>query len=88
MGTIEKSKPTKEDVIRIEMIDKPYTWGPGEGLYEWRWCDQKFTVDMIDLKKEIEKIPKFEKMGERIMDRIQNFPVLYLNMRTGEVTSR
>ena len=78
----------KEDIIRIEMIDKPYQWGKGCGLYDWRYCNEKFTVDIVDLKKEIEKVPKFEKMGERILDRIQNFRVVYLNMKTGEVTTR
>ena len=78
----------KEDIIRIEMIDKPHEFGKGHGLYEWRYCSKKFTLDIFDLKREIETLDKFKKLSERILDRIYNFRVIYLNIRTGEVTSR
>lgn len=88
----------REDLIRVEMLDKPHEFGKGHGLYEWRWMNDKYTLDIFDLKREIEGVEHvtdeekvtypFKEHSERILDRIHNFPVLFLNKRTGEVTSR
>lgn len=81
-------KPIKEDIIRIEMIDRPLKHEKGEGLYEWRYMEDKFYIDLLDLEKELKALGGiFEKRYERILDRIQNFHKVYLNRRTGEVTT-
>lgn len=83
--TIHKYIPSREDVARIEMIDKPLHKMKGEGLFEWQFRDVKQLMDLLDLEKEIEAYRPGR--SERILDRIYNFRKCYLNLTTGEVTT-
>lgn len=80
------SKINPNDIIRIEMIEKPLTREKGEGLYEWRrGASEKFLVDMIDLEKEVNSVMPGK--GIDILDRVQNFYKVYINLATGEVST-
>jgi len=81
----ERYVPSPEDIIRVEAIELPTKREPGEGLYEWRHLDTLFLVDMLDLKKEFENVMPGK--SEDLLDRIQNFRKLYINLVTGEVTT-
>lgn len=82
------SLPTKADIIRIEMIERPELFEKGEGLFEWRYLSDKYTLDVIDLKEEIHSLGGiFADRAETIMDRVFNMRRVYLNLRTGEVSS-
>ncbi len=80
-----KKVPRKEDVIRIVMLDPPEHYARGEGIYEWRYMDDKFYVDIIDVEKEINNV--MPGRGEAVLDRIQNFGKVFLNIATNEVTT-
>jgi len=78
--------PKREDVIRVEAIELPAHKEPGEGLYEWRYMDDKYTLDIMDLEKEFKsKVPDHDPV--KLLDRLQNFRKLYINIRTGEVST-
>ena len=85
-SSIKKYVLKKEDVIRITVIDLPQERLPGEGLYEWRFMTDKHYMDMITLEKEIkDKAPEQDPV--RILDRLQNFRRVFINLHTGEVSS-
>lgn len=78
--------PQPEDIIRIEMIDKPLSREPGEGMYEWRHMTDRYYVDIVGVAKDIDSQgPMFN--SEFILDRLYNFTKVYINLRTGEVTT-
>jgi len=77
--------PRPEDIIRVEMIDRPEVDEPGEGLYEWRHLSNRFSLDLRTLRNEIEKV--MPGRSEEISDRIFNFRIVYMNLRTGEVST-
>lgn len=77
--------PRKEDVIRIKVILLPQYYAKGEGLYEWRYMDTKFYVDVIDAEQEINQV--MPGRGEAILDRLQNFKTVFINLANGEVTT-
>lgn len=93
MTTIDKYVPSKEDVVRITVIELPQDHKVGEGLYEWRYLSDKHLMDYLTLKKELVKIaPPHPQLGpemvvERMLDRLQNFRRMYVNTVTGELTS-
>jgi hypothetical protein len=83
--TIQKYKASREDVIRIEVIEFPMEREPGEGLYEWIFREDKFLLDMLTLEKEIDKyVPK---KRELVLDRLQNFRKVFINLTTGAIDS-
>lgn len=83
MQAIRKYQPSKEDVIRIEMIEAPTERLPDEGQYEWKHRGDKLYMDLLTLEKEIEKVMPGK--SERILDRLQNFRKCFLNLTTGEI---
>ena len=67
------------------MILAPTQYARGEGLYEWRYMTDKFYVDILDVEKEINDV--LPGKGEDILDRLQNFRTVFINIATGEVTT-
>lgn len=90
---IRKYVPSKEDVIRITVIESPLERKPGEGVYEFRYMEDKPLMDLITLEKELVRVaPKHpqltpHQMAERILDRLQNFRRVFINTTTGEISS-
>ena len=78
-----KKVPKPEDVIRIVAEELPTTPDKGDGLYEWRWCTDKYYLDFVDLGKEIDKV--MPGRSEEILERLQNFRKVFLILNTGEV---
>lgn len=77
--------PKREDIVRVVMVEKHERLEKGEGLFEVRYMDEKFYLDSVDCIMYMEdKIPN---MGVQLMDRLYNFKRLYLNLRTGEITT-
>lgn len=80
----------KSDFVRVEQLIAPESRDKNEGLYEIRTTrpdDRGITMDVLDLLKEFESYPVLKGKSEQLLDRIYNFKILYLNIRTGEVTS-
>jgi len=77
--------PKKEDVIRIDTLERPTTGEPGDGLFEWAYMKDRFTVDYPLLLKEIEKV--FPGHSESVATRLMNFPRVFIILSTGEVIS-
>lgn len=63
---------TREDVVRIDRILIPEQHLKGEGLYEWSYNGDKYTLDLIDLLKELERLLPGRSWD--ISDRLMNFP--------------
>jgi len=82
---ISRYTPSIDDVIRIEMIEAPREHEVDEGIYEWRFKEDKHLMDIITLEKELMKLAP--QKCERILDRLYNFRKVYLNMTTGEISS-
>lgn len=85
MSTIQKYQPSKEDVIRIEVIELPTEHLPDEGQYEWKFRGDKLYMDLLTLEKELEKVMPGK--AARILDRLQNFRKCFLNLTTGEIST-
>ena len=78
--------PKREDIIRVEVIELPTQKEPGHGLYEWRYMDDKYVLDIMDLEKELAaKVTSHDPVV--LLDRLQNFRKIYINIRTGEVST-
>lgn len=80
-------KPPPKDVIRIDCLEKPEGVSRGDGLYEWRYLKQKYTLDFPDLIKDVEKLPGWETRGEEVATRLMNFPRVFIVIPTGELIS-
>ncbi len=82
--------PKKEDIVRIEMIVAPEQREKGEGLYEYRHMSDRYTLDIFDLERDLAKLKHDFKMNgtpEQVLDRLQNFKMVYINLGTGEVST-
>lgn len=76
-------------IIKIEALDLPKFFEEDEGTYEMRYAhnpSEYQTFDIIDLKKELESINELESRAEFILDHLQNFKRVYINLDTGEIT--
>lgn len=74
--------------VKIRCLEKPKEKISGDGYYDLRWGDRPKEAnyyDVITLPKELDKL--MPKRTDDIMDRLQNFAVVYLNLKTGEITS-
>lgn len=80
-----KPLPNPSDVVRIDRIEAPTSRDKGEGLYEWRHLKKKYSLDFLDLLKEIEEF--LPGRGEEVVERLMNFPRVFLVRSTGEVIS-
>ena len=83
--TIHKYVPRKEDVIRIEAIEIPSEKAQDEGLYEWRHMSDNVSMDILTLEKELERV--LPGHSEYILDRLQNFRKVFINLATKEVST-
>lgn len=87
-AAIQKYKVTAEDIVRIEVIERPLQKKPGEGLYEWRHVETRFYADIMTLERELNGLGGiFKEKCESILDRLQNMHKIYLNLRTGEMST-
>lgn len=88
----------REDIVRIEAIELPLEFKKGEGLYTWKHMTDDYFLDVFDLKRDLEdkapaivfvRTPHLTKdlWAERVLDRLQNFRKVYLNLATGEVST-
>lgn len=84
-NSIRKYVPSRDDVVRIEMIIAPEEHAKDEGLYEWWFRDNKLLMDILTLEKELKRY--LPAKCEKILDRLYNFRKLYLNLTTGEMSS-
>lgn len=75
--------PTPEDVVRIIRIENPAAIVKGEGIYEWRYMKEKYFIDCIDLKKDVERM--LPGRSEDVIHRLTNFKQVYIILPTGEV---
>lgn len=83
--TIKKYRPSREDVIRVEVIELPKERLPDEGLYSWKFRETNMLMDYLTLEKELNlHVPKRTAF---ILDRLQNMRRVYINLTTGEVSS-
>ena len=78
-------KVAPEDVIRIEMLTKPEADSKDEGSFEWRHLKSTVMMDILQLKNEVELVAPGR--SEDITDRIYNFHKVYINTKTGEVST-
>lgn len=75
-------------VVKIEVIELPAHYEPGEGHYELRWGhdpDNYELHDLFSLERYLKKL--MPERAQDILDRLQNFRLAYLNLATGEITS-
>lgn len=84
--------PDPSDVVKIKVIELPELVEVGEGLYDLRHGDNPKVVkyfDIISLPKELKKIlpVTMQDRIEFIVDKLQNFRKVYLNLATGEISS-
>lgn len=77
--------PNPEYVVRIDRILNPEHRERGEGLYEWRYLKRKYQLDFLDLLKEIEGV--MPGRSEDVVERLMNFPRVFLVLNTGEIFS-
>lgn len=78
-------KAKREDIIRIEMFDRPDRIQVGEGSFEIRYMDDRYFVDS---KGVLDKIAEyFPDVNEQIFDRLWNFRKIFLNITTGEIST-
>jgi hypothetical protein len=77
-------------IIRIETTELPKEHAKGEGEYEVRYGHKPKDYeihDVISLEKLVlSKVFKDQIKVEQILDRLQNFRVLIINLKTQEVT--
>jgi hypothetical protein len=84
---LQKIDPCR--IIKIEALELPKLFEEDEGIYEMRYAnkpDEYQTFDIIDLKKELESINELTSRAEFILDHLQNFKRVYINLNTGEIT--
>jgi hypothetical protein len=76
------------DIIRIEALELPEQKEVGEGIYDYRTGDTPkapLFFDIIGLELKLKDV-----MPDRvdfIIDHLQNFKKVYVNIKTGEITS-
>lgn len=79
-----------EFVYKIEVLDLPTQVEPGEGLYELRYAatpDEWELHDIITMRKKLAQMFGSDHVAEQMLDRLQNFRKLYINLQTGETSS-
>ena len=82
-----KKKIDLKKIIRIEVVEKPLTYESGSGLYDVRIGDSPNDIlyhDIISLKKWLDEI--WAEKSDRILDMLQNFNAVILNLQSGEIT--
>lgn len=75
-------------VYRIEMVEEPDHFEADEGSYEVKRADKPDEIDyydIISLHKELTNL--WPEKAESIIDRIQNFRVVYIDLKFLEITS-
>jgi hypothetical protein len=75
-------------VMKIEALELPKVVEEFEGIYEIRYADNPKdyqTFDIIDLRKEISSIKELKDKTDFILDHLQNFKVIYINLDTREI---
>ena len=78
------------NVIRIEALELPTSHDIGEGDYVLQFGDrpkEKFYHDIISLKKFLGTIQNLPKKVDDLLDYLQNFKKVFINLDTGEVSS-
>ncbi len=75
--------PDPADIVRIEMVDPPLERERGEGLYVLNHKKSETFMDFVDLLKELEILQPGR--SELIADRLYNFRIVYINLKTKEV---
>ncbi len=88
MGWNPKPVRNRSQVIRIEMLEAPEHREVGQGEYELKYADkpkEPIYHDIMSLLRFLTKI--WPEQAEHILDRLQNFRKVFINLDTGEITS-
>ena len=84
-------KPANPDAVyKIKVLELPTQFESGEGLYEFRHASDPKNYelhDIITLKLKLIQMFRSSFVAEQMLDRLQNFKVLYINRETGETSS-
>lgn len=75
--------PDPTDVIRIDRQEMPEEDDPDSGVFEWRYMKERYTLNAPLLIKEVETV--LPNRGEVVLDRLLNFPRVFIVKSTGEV---
>lgn len=80
--------PDSKFVVKVTMLEPPEEREPGEGLYELRFGSDPTVCEFFDLIKMEQKFRKLLPGRETdLLDRLQNFKKVYINLLTGETSS-
>jgi len=76
-------------IIKIEVLELPKLFEEDEGIYELRYGNtpnECQTFDIVELEKELKYIEEIKDRSEFILDHLQNFRKVYINLDTREIT--